>query len=207
MLSTARYSTERAVQQVSATLRPDDRCSVVTFDSKIFEEAPLSPPPLTFVLTKRTTGGTSFVDALLLSLVTAPAMGRRQLNLILTDGIDTSSYFSSARVTETMKYANGQTSIILVQGRGESLAANPSRGLIDTVTATSGGQVVVLNRDDELKSAFLMALEEFRTSYLLTFTPMGVSGGGWHPVAVTVPARANYIVRARQGYWFTAKTP
>jgi hypothetical protein len=135
-------------------------------------------------------------------MVTAPTIGRRQLNLVLTDGIDTTSFFDPARVTDTMKYANGQTSVVLVRGRNMPVRDNPARDLLNDVTATSGGQVVVLNRDEELKNTFLAALEAFRTSYLLRYTPAGVSRPGWHAVKVTVNGRSNNAVRARQGYWY-----
>jgi hypothetical protein len=196
-----RATIERAIQQVSATLRAEDRCSVVSFDGHILEEAPLHQPPLRFTLTKRS-AGTSLIDALLLSMVTAPTVGRRQLNLVLTDGIDTTSFFDRARVTDTMKYANGQTSVVLVGGRYVPVRDNATRELLNDVTATSGGQVVVLNRDEELSATFLAALEEFRTSYLLRYTPTGVSRSGWHAVKVTVNGRSNNAVRARQGYWY-----
>ena len=196
---------ERAIQQVAARLRPDDRCSVVSFGAKIFEEAPMHHPPLKFALARRS-GGTSLVDALLLAQVTAPTIGRRQLNLVLTDGIDTTSFFDDERVLDTLKYSSSQTSVVLVRGRNNPVEDKVSRKLINQITATSGGQVVVLDRDDQLNAAFLRALDEFRTSYLLTFTPTGVTRVGWHPVVVTVAGR-NYTIRARQGYWFTSKSP
>ena len=196
-----RATIERAIQQVSATLRADDRCSVVSFDGHIFEEAPLHHPPLRFTLAKHS-GGTSLIDALLLSMVTAPTIGRRQLNLVLTDGMDTTSFFDPARVTDTMKYANGQTSVVLVRRRNMPIRDDRSRELLNDVTATGGGQVVVLDREEELNATFLAALEAFRTSYLLRYTPTGVSRSGWHAVKVTVNGRSNNAVRARQGYWY-----
>jgi len=42
--------------------------------------------------------------------------------------------------------------------------------------------------------------EDFRSSYVLRYTPQGVSRGGWHTIAVTVPKSRSYSVRARRGY-------
>jgi len=195
-----RASIERAIRQVGDTLHPDDRCRVVSFHSQIAEELPPQAPPLTFTLADRRSGGTSFIDALLLSLVTAPTVGRRQLNLFLTDGVDTSSFFKAPLVLETMKFATGQTSIILVKGQGGNLGDGPVRDMLNTVTATGGGQIVELGRNDALKDKFLNALDEFRTSYQLRYTPTGVPRPGWHPVVVSV-GKNKYTVRARQGYW------
>jgi hypothetical protein len=199
-----RASIERAIRQVADTLHPDDRCSVVTFHSHVAENMSLTHPPVRVALAGRPNGGTSFIDALLLSLVTAPVIGRRQLNLFLTDGVDSTSFFAPALVLDTMKFASSQTSVVLVRGPGTNpginLADGPVRDMLKAVTATSGGQIVDLDREEALTDTFLAALEEFRTSYLLRYTPTGVARIGWHPVVVTVP-RSKYSVRARQGYW------
>ncbi len=50
-------------------------------------------------------------------------------------------------------------------------------------------------------AAFLRALEDFRTSYVLRYTLEGVSSAGWHDVAVrVVKPGTRYQVRARRGY-------
>lgn len=195
-----RATIQRAIKQVTDTLRPEDRCSVVSFDARISENAPLTHPPANLEIGKGVIGGTSFVDALLLSMVTAPAIDRRQLNLFLTDGVDTTSFFKTTLVLENMKFATGQTSVILVEGKGSNLGDGAVRDLLKTVTATSGGQIVTLDKNDELKDTFLTALNEFRTSYQLRYSPTGTARPGWHPVVVTVP-KGKYTIRARQGYW------
>jgi VWFA-related protein len=197
-----RASIERAIQQVAATLQPNDRCAVVSFDRTTLEESPLHRPPLKFNLTQRSSTGTSIIDALLLSLVTAPAINRRQLNLVLTDGLDTSSFFDRDRLLDTLKYANGQISVVLARGNYRAGPENPAIEVLKAVTSTSGGQVVELKGDDQLSGAFLQTLDEFRTSYLLRYTPAGVPRPGWHEVRVTVPSRPRLQIRARQGYWY-----
>jgi hypothetical protein len=195
-----RAAIERAVRQVTETLHPDDRCSVVSFGAHIAEESAMNHPPVGLSLSNTGIGGTSFLDALLLSLVTAPSIGRRQLNLFLTDGLDTSSFFNISLVRDTLQFSNGQTSIILVRGGGGNLGDGPVMDLLKTVTATGGGQIVEMDKDDQLKDRFLAALDEFRTSYLLRYAPTGVPRQGWHPVVVTV-AKGKPTIRARQGYW------
>ena len=41
---------------------------------------------------------------------------------------------------------------------------------------------------------------EFRQSYVLTYTPEGVTRRGWHKLQVDVPGR-RVTVRARSGYY------
>lgn len=43
------------------------------------------------------------------------------------------------------------------------------------------------------------AIEEFRTRYVLRYTPTGVAHDGWHDLSVRVKGK-KYDVRARKGY-------
>ncbi|HSC28379.1 MAG TPA: hypothetical protein VLD67_13955 [Vicinamibacterales bacterium] len=52
-----------------------------------------------------------------------------------------------------------------------------------------------------LEDSFVRALDDFRSAYVLRYTPEGVGTGGWHEVAVRVTkAGGQYEVRARKGY-------
>ena len=195
----------RAIRQIGETLRPADRCGVVSFMSHIRQEVKMQPPPFDPPLKFQTDGGaTSFLDALLLSLVTPPMADRRQLSLILTDAVDTTSFFELATIADTMKYATGQTSIVMLRGGGERLEDEATLRLLKNITETSGGQMMELRRGESLSEKFLAALEEFRTSYVLRYTPTGVPQTGWHAVDVSTK-NSKYKVRARQGYWFHAE--
>ena len=55
--------------------------------------------------------------------------------------------------------------------------------------------------DPGLSEAFLRALEDFRTSYVLRYTPRDGPWSGWHAVAVRVTKPGRYTVRARKGYF------
>ena len=51
----------------------------------------------------------------------------------------------------------------------------------------------------DLQSAFQRILTEFRTRYVLAYSPEGVSPGGFHRLDIKVPRR-RAIVRARAAY-------
>ena len=199
MTPAKRAIVERSVAQVSAALNADDRGAVVVFAARVAEMTPLRHPPLTLNLLAR--GGTALIDALLLSLVRAPEPERRQLSLFMTDGEDTSSYFDVMTVVETAKYSSGQTSIVLVRDSGD-LEDGLALTMFRSVASTTGGEMIVLEKGDDLSQAFLTAIENFRTSYLLRYTPTGVAAPGWHDVTVRVKSR-QHTVRARRGYWGT----
>jgi tetratricopeptide (TPR) repeat protein len=69
------------------------------------------------------------------------------------------------------------------------------------VEATGGGwhQTVGL-AEPSLTNTFRRTFEDFRTSYMLRYSPRGVVRGGWHSINVTVSGPRNYTVRARRGY-------
>jgi VWFA-related protein len=189
---------ERAIAQVSAALGARDRGAILTFASHVTLRTPLQAPPLRADLASHGTG-TAVIDALLLSLVTAPVADRRQLSLFITDGDDTTSYFSARTVMDAARRASGQVSIVVVRdtGRLKDAIIMP---MFQSVARTTGGEVIELDRGEDLSRTFLTAIENFRTSYVLRYSPPFLATPGWHDVTVNVKSR-KYNVRARKGYW------
>jgi tetratricopeptide (TPR) repeat protein len=54
--------------------------------------------------------------------------------------------------------------------------------------------------EPSLLGAFKDTFENFRTNYVLRYSPQGVARTGWHTINVTVPRSRNYVIRARKGY-------
>ncbi len=75
----------------------------------------------------------------------------------------------------------------------------------------TGGDLYVpgLFTNRTASAVFEKAFEDYRRSYLLRFTPQGVSREGWHDVTVTIPAYPELQIKARRGYAYDAspKTP
>ena len=65
--------------------------------------------------------------------------------------------------------------------------------------AAQTGEVIELTRREQLSRAFLGALDNFRTSYMLRYVPTGVEEGGGHNVTVQVKSK-NRSIRARRSY-------
>jgi len=51
-----------------------------------------------------------------------------------------------------------------------------------------------------LAATFKQVFEDFRSSYVLRYSPRGVTREGWHTIEVKVPATRRYTVAARKGY-------
>jgi VWFA-related protein len=66
----------------------------------------------------------------------------------------------------------------------------------------TGGRVFAIESTKDLSAAFSGILEEFRMRYLISYSPRGVSAGGWHRLEVRVRNRG-VTVKARPGYFGT----
>jgi len=74
--------------------------------------------------------------------------------------------------------------------------------LLKSGAQATGGDVyqAVLLTEPTLTGTFRDAFEDFRSSYVLRYTPAGVARSGWHTINVTVPRSKNYSISARRGY-------
>ena len=72
---------------------------------------------------------------------------------------------------------------------------------LSNITIRYGGQTVVRPQTNLLDEPFIRALDDFRTSYVVSYSLAGVPRPGWHEVTVRVkrPGTA-YQVRTRNGY-------
>jgi hypothetical protein len=53
----------------------------------------------------------------------------------------------------------------------------------------------------DLSGTFRRVLDDFRSTYVLYYTPRGVNPGGYHSIEVRVK-HEGATVQARRGYWF-----
>jgi VWFA-related protein len=183
-----------AIEHVRNGMAIGDRMSVMEFGTHVQESSPLAAPDQS----KITLGygvDTAVLDAMLLALVRPDVPGRRAFSLFLTDGDDTASYFDSTVVLDTARFSKGPMTIVLAPDR----AAPPAGGVLRSIAIGTGGELLTLRNRDSLRETFAQALENFRSSYVLRYTPAGVAAGGWHDVRVSV-RNSRYRVRARQGY-------
>jgi VWFA-related protein len=195
-----------AAGQLAAALQPSDRCRVVTFTDRVVERAPMASVSPTFDLRNRISGSTALFDATALTLVAVPDPNRRRLGIVLTDGGENSSFVDVATLLDAAKYSDVVLEFIIAPepgGRGRR-KSQTTWELQKHLTQETGGQIIRMEHDGGLGAAFLEALEDFRTSYMVRYVPDGVRREGWHEIKVNVvqPADASaYIVRARKGYF------
>ena len=194
------HTLARTVVQIHGSLRPSDRSTVIAFDERIREQVPGAGPR---------TGGpphlglTSLMDAIAMALPSLPQLGRRAMIIVFTDGFDTSSFLVPSTVLEMARRASPAVFSVALKPR----STQPSIDQIDQddefftdLADLTGGRFTKVTSDADVGTAFLDALEQFRTSYVLRYTPKGVAARGWHEITVKVTRPGRYDIRARRGY-------
>ena len=203
------------VKAVASALGPRDRSALLTFSEEIRMRTPWSPGGSAIVkaLPGLAAGGaTALVDAGFAALTLRDDLpDRRHIVIVFTDGDDTSSWLSwrglldRAQRTDAVVYGVTQRSwytgrsrsmplMVFAQGDGE-----PPGDVLETIAEVTGGRVFAARDPDDLRNAFTGIVREFRSRYVLTYTPKNVEGPGWHPIEVKLKDRKGTI-KARRGY-------
>ena len=173
-------------------LRTGDRASLITFSHVIDVRVPMTGDLLAIrsALQSLTgAGATSLRDAVHLALELRPHDLTRPLLLVFTDGKDTASWLSEDAVIDSARRIGAVVHVVRVE----------SDDFLDRLAANTGGRTWSATSDRELRELFTKALEEMRARYLLSYTPRGVKGSGWHELKVKVKNGGD--VTARPGYF------
>jgi VWFA-related protein len=137
-------------------------------------------------------GQTSIMDGAYVAIAATLAQTGRSLVLICTDGYDTWSWLRPSDVLESAKRSNA---VIYAVAAADARQSTSLKSLADA----TGGDVLKVKSSSDLRAAFQKILQEFRSRYVLAYTPSGVAPGGFHTVDVRVRQRG-LTVKARPGY-------
>ena len=163
----------------------------------------------------RSGAGIALADGLFYALAWPVDADRRHLVVAFTDGWDTTSTIemdtlpdlaarSDAVLHAVLWIAPGEDSR---NGGGINYVGGPYAGAtrrwqesfdrLDTVVRRTGG---TLQRTDKAPDALAEILADFRSSYVLRYSPRGVPLAGWHELGVKISRPGSFKVRARKGY-------
>ena len=181
-------------------LHADDRVALLTFASQVQLVSSLTadrPQVRRAIRIIDAEGRTALRDAVFAGLALREDATNRVLLLVFSDGRDTASWLSSANVLEAARAADAVIYTVSVS----DLAAwrGSHRRLLEELAAETGGKVIRVGRRD-VAPAFRRVLGEFRSRYVLSYEPTGVSPQGWHALTVRLRARPG-TVTARRGYF------
>ena len=202
----------RALRQVRTDLAGADRLRLLAFNMRVRRLVDFTQPSadVDLALAALRPGGSSAVfDALAVALATADAPGRRRLIVLFSDGQDSSSISDADVLLDVARRSTPTIATILASPMPErpasvlrtnaSLASATVEALSDRLAAETGGMVTSVKSGETLTSKFRRMVQDFRSSYVLYFTPRGVQPAGPHTLEVRVK-RPGAEVRARRGY-------
>jgi VWFA-related protein len=207
-----------SVRQLVTDLTKQDRLKLITFNQRIGRVIDFTADlPAVSAAVKQVTasGGTSLVDAIAVALVSASDTTRRQLVVMFSDGSDGHSISDEPMVVDVARRGNATLNLVRsipappvtvndnqISAQRTDRARAPEQQFYTTLTAETGGLVVpVVAPSGDVTSTFRRLLSEFRSCYVLRFTPRGVDRGGYHTLAVRVRRPQRLDVRARRGYF------
>ena len=135
--------------------------------------------------------------------------GRRRLIVLFSDGQDSSSITDAETLLDVARRTTPTVAVVLTSSarqRPASLLRTATKlgsatvgDVADQIAGETGGFVASIEAGDNLTSTFRRVLDQFRSSYVLFFTPTGVDRQGSHTLEVRVK-RVKADVRARRGY-------
>jgi Ca-activated chloride channel family protein len=184
-----------ASEALLAGLKPADRAALIIFSHAVAPVVALTPDLDAVRAALRRfepLGNTAIMDAAYVALTATLAQTGRSLVVVCTDGQDTFSWLRPEEVLESAKRSNAVVYAVTAD------AVRRHSPLEDLADAT-GGQVLRVRADGDLTAAFQKILQDFRSRYILSYSPQGVPAHGFHRLDVRVK-RGGMTVKARPGY-------
>ena len=214
------------VQHIAESLQPNDRLRLITFAADATDVSGLQPGGVALPVDRITAGGgTSLYNALAAALIAVPQSDRPQLVFGFSDGLDNMSFLDASGLVSLAGHSHAVLYLTLVSrseagsalsttrtmlaipntpnrsgnGRFVPYIGGPNRRLLIETANRTGGAVYQRSAGTSLSALFEQALDEFRSSYVLTFTPRGVKAEGWHTLTVRTKD-SRHRLRWRNGY-------
>jgi VWFA-related protein len=202
----------RALKQLRSDLKANDRLRLLTFNQRVRRLIDFSDSGAATDTALNALGGagsSAVFDSLAVALTAAVPPGRRQLVMLFSDGQDSSSISDADTLLDIARRSTPTVAVVLAspnRQRPASLLRTASKtsamtvgDLADQIGNETGGFVATIIPGENLTSTFRRVLEQFRTSYVLYYTPSGVEPKGDHTLEVRVK-NARVEVKARRGY-------
>lgn len=206
VVGTKLVSLERAVDVVLDRLRGEDMAALITFSHRVHLARTLTADHGAIrdaVHAADASGTTALRDAVYTGLALSGGEHARSLVLAFSDGLDNASWLSDAVVQRAAERSDAVVYAVAVAetpatGTEKARYARGQTDFLQAIATVTGGRLVRADTGD-VAAAFGAVLDEFRTRYLITYSPAGVPAKGWHPIELTVKGRRT-VITARRGY-------
>jgi Ca-activated chloride channel family protein len=185
-------------------LRVDDMVSVYNFDSKVslVQDFSNSRDIADNVYNLKANGMTVLNDAIFkASQELAARPEKRRAIIVLSDGADTQSRYSSDKALKAALAAN--TTIYTVDMSSVEMAARQrtqSKGALKNFAEKSGGKFIATPGGLAMREAFKNIVDELGVQYTLGYQPTNQTRDGkWRTIDLKI-SRSDATVRTRKGY-------
>ena len=199
-------------------LQPGDRAALIAFNETISVATPWTSERDALaqaISGLKATGNTSLFDAAMSAIVQRdPEPGRRNLLIIFSDGRDTASWLPDFAALDLVTRADIVIYGVKLEEKGRVVWSNLDRRsgirlapdqaissstefLAELAERTGGARIT--SSLFGLRGAFSKIVTDFRSRYVLTYTPRNVSATGWHRIEVMLTNRKGEVT-ARRGY-------
>jgi len=198
----------RAVLQLMRDLNKEDRLKLVTFNMRVSRIVDFTSDTADVERALKAAfggGGTSAWDAVAVALVSASEPNRRQLVMLFSDAADTSSTIDPDTLIAVAQRTTASFSAVVAYataGPSPLFRIGPGSPVLQRLAVETGGSVFTMGPVGDLSAVFRRAVEQFRSSYVLHFSPTGVERTGYHALKVTVKGRERLTITARRGYFW-----
>lgn len=216
---------KKAARSAVGALTNEDQASLLTFTHRVSRQAAPTRDRVALhqaIDRMGAVGSTSMTDALFAAIALREKLEGRVLLLVFTDGLDTTSWLNTPEVldaamrSDVVVYAVSVSSAFVASSFTDARAviqrravlkrwyeADPelfSQGFLEDLTERTGGEFFYVRDGAALAPAFARIVADFKSRYLLTYSPKDVAPIGWHPLEVKLKKRRG-TVQARRGYW------
>jgi VWFA-related protein len=210
-----------AATAVTRLLAPDDRGALLTFSGTVALGTAWTGDVTQLdraIAAAEARGSTALHDAAYAALTLRDTEPGRTLVLVFSDGDDTASWLPGqavidvARRSDAVVYTVGSPGVgpirpgYRIDFRSGIQARTPGLPIkvllerfLDGLATETGGRSFNADRSSRLRDTFVRIVTEFRSRYLLTYTPRDVDADGWHPIEVKLKNKRGDIT-ARRGY-------
>jgi Ca-activated chloride channel family protein len=203
-----RASARAVVEQLLASLRPEDEVALFTFDKGLSQDqAFTSDTDLVRQALDRVEpfGSTSLYDAIAGTAKQLETLRtKRRAIVVVTDGLDNASRMRPSDVSgiasrsDLPVYVLAVVSALDVPDSGIGAVAASATGQLKNLAWWTGGDAFVVSSPAEMSIASRAVLMELRHQYVLAIEASGVTG--WRPLDIKT-RRRELQVRARSGYF------
>jgi VWFA-related protein len=191
-------------------LRAEDQAALLTFSHQVERASSFSSDLATLgaaIDRMQPLGQTALRDAIFSATALRERASGRAILLVFTDGHDTASWLDSALVVNAALHTD---MVVYGVSSGGELPysksfydAEPelfSGPFLEDVAERTGGELLQVKEGKDLAQTFARIVSDFKSRYLLTYSPRNVAASGWHPLEVRLK-RGRGTVTARRGYY------